>query len=214
MEQQGVIRKVGEGPQPTKWVNSLVHRRKVNGQLRICLDPKDLNKAIRRDYHVTPALEEILPKFNGAKYFSILDSKSGYWNIELDEPSSYLTTFNSPFGRYRFLRMPFGLRMAQDVFHHRIDQLIEGCPGVTGIADDIVVFGRTEEEHDANLHTLMERCVAKGLNLNPEKIRIKEPEIKFFGVICNAHCDFKLAVTRKSRLCRCTLRVLIKQIAA
>ena len=91
--------------------------------IRICLDPKDLNKAIRRDYHVTPTLEEILPKYNGAKYFSILDAKSGYWNVELDEPSSYLTTFNSPFGRYRFLRMPFGLRMAQDVFQHRIDQL-------------------------------------------------------------------------------------------
>ena len=185
MEQQGVIRKVGEG-EPTEWVNSLVYRRKANGQLRICLDPKDLNKAIRRDYHVTPTLEEIQPKFNGAKYFSIPDAKSGYWNVELDEPSSYLATFNSPFGRYRFLRMPFGLRMAQDVFQHRIHQMIEGCPGVTGIADDIVVFGRTEEEHDANLHTFMERCVVKGLNLNPEKIRIKEPEIKFFGVICSA----------------------------
>ena len=185
MEQQGVIRKVGEG-EPTDWVNSLVYRRKANGQLRICLDPKDLNKAIRRDHHVTPTLEEILPKFNGAKYFSILDAKSGYWNVELDEPSSYLTTFNSPFGRYRFLRMPFGLRMAQDVFQRRIDQLLEGCPGATGIADDIVVYGHTEEEHDDNLHTLMERCVGKGLKLNPEKIRIKEPEIKFFGVICSA----------------------------
>ena len=84
------------------------------------------------------------------------------------------------------MRMPFGLRMEQDVFQHRIDQLIEGCPGVTGIADDIVVFCRTEGEHDANLHTLVERCVAKALNLNPEKIRINEPEIKFFGVICSA----------------------------
>ena len=75
--------------------------------------------------------------------------------------------------------------MAKDVFQHQIDQLIEGCPGVTGIADDSVVIGRTEEK-DANFHTLMGRCVAKGLNLNPEKIRVKEPEIKFFGVICSA----------------------------
>ena len=104
MEQQRVIRKVGEG-EPTEWVNSLVYRRKANGQLRICLNPKDLNKAIRRDYHVTPTLEEILPKFKGEKFFSILDAKSGYWNVALDEPSSYLTTFNLPFGRYRFLRM-------------------------------------------------------------------------------------------------------------
>ena len=72
----------------------------------------------------------------------MLDAKSGYWNVELDEPSSYLTTFNSPFGRYRFRRMPFGLRMAQDVFLNRINQLLAGCPGDTGIADDIVVYVR------------------------------------------------------------------------
>ena len=115
MENQKIIQKVREG-EPTRWVNSLVYRRKGNGRLRICLDPKDLNKAILREHHVTPTLEETLPKFHGAQVFSILDAKSGYWNVELDEESNYITTFNSPFGRYRFLRMPFGLRMSQDVF--------------------------------------------------------------------------------------------------
>ena len=117
------------------------------------------------------------------KKFSILDAKSGYWNVELDEPLSYFTTFNSRFGRYRFLRMPFGLRMAQDLFQHQIDQRLEGCPGARDLLMTLSLYGRTEEEHDENVHTLMERCVSKGLNLNPEKIRIKEPEIKFFGVI-------------------------------
>ena len=186
MEQQGVIRMVSEG-EPSEWVYSLVYLSKANSKLRICLDPKDLNKSISRDHHVSPTLDEILPKFNGAKYFSILGEKSGCWPyFELDEQSSYLMTFNLPFGRYWFLRMPFGLRMAQDVYQHLISQRIEGCPGVTGIVDNIVVFGRTEEEQDPNRHNLMERCVAKGLNLNPEKIRIKEPEIKFFRVICSA----------------------------
>ena len=181
MEQQGVIRKVSEG-EPTELFNSLVYRRQANGGASDLPRPEGPQKS----HHITTTLEEILPKINGAKYFSILDAKNGYWNVELNEPSSYLTTFNSPFGRYRFLRLPFGLRMAQDVFQHRIDQLIEGCPGVTRIADDIVVIGRTKEEHDANLHTLMEKCVTKGLNLNPEKTRIKEPNIKFFEVICSA----------------------------
>ena len=184
MEEQGIITRVREG-EPTRWVNSLVYRRKPNGQIRICLDPKDLNKAILRDHHTTPTLDEILPTFKDAKFFSIVDAKSGYWNVELDEPSSYLTTFNSPFGRYRFRRMPFGLKMSQDVFQSKIDQLLEGCNGTTGIADDMVVYGRTEEEHDRNLHGLMQRCAEKGLNLNPEKSRIKESEIKFFGVICS-----------------------------
>ena len=184
MEQLDIITKVREG-EPTAWVNSLVYRRKPNGRLRICLDPKDLNAAIQRDHHVTPTLEEILPKLNGATHLSILDASSGYWNVTLDEESSYLTTFNSPFGRYRFKRMPFGLKMSQDVFQSKIDQTFEGCNGVVGIADDIVVFGKTAEELDENLHGMMERCQNTGLKLNPEKCFIKQKLIKFYGVICN-----------------------------
>ena len=109
--------------------------------MRLCLDPKDLNAAIQREHHVTPTLEEILPKLADAKVFSIVEAKWGYWNVVLDKESSYLTTFNSPFGRYGFKRMPFGLKMSQDVFQTKIDQTFEGCEGVVGIADDIVVFG-------------------------------------------------------------------------
>ena len=118
------------------------HRRKQNGRLRLCLDPKDLNAAIQREHHVTPTLEEILPKLTGATVFSLVDAKCGYWNVVLDKESSYLTTFNSSFGRYRFNRMPFGLKMSQDIFQTKIDQTFEGCEGVAGIADDIVVFGK------------------------------------------------------------------------
>ena len=92
---------------------------------------------IKCEHHVTPTLEEILPKLNGAKVFSIVDAKCGYWNIILNEESSYLTMFNSPYGRYRFKRMPFGLKMSQDIFQTRINQTFEGCHGVIGIADDI-----------------------------------------------------------------------------
>ena len=185
MASNGIIMKLKEG-EPTAWVNSLVYRRKPNGQLRICLDPKDLNKAIRREHHVIPTLEEILPKLAGAKFFSIGDAKCGYWNVNLDLESSYLTTFNSPFGRYRFLRMPFGLKMSQDVFQAKIDQTFEGCNGTIGIADDIVVYGKSEEEHDKHLHEMMDRCTSTGLKLNPDKCKIKQKKIKFYGVICSA----------------------------
>ena len=132
MEKLDIIKKVREG-EPTQWVNSLVYRRKPNGRLRICLDPKDLNEAIKREHHVIPTLDILLPKLRDAKFFSILDAKSGYWNVKLERGSSYYTTFNSPFGRYRFLRMPFGLKMSQDVFQSKIDQTFEGCQGVVGI---------------------------------------------------------------------------------
>ena len=183
MEEKQIITKVREG-EPTAWVNSLVYRKKTNGRLRLCLDPKDLNTAIRRDHHVVPTLEDLLPKLKDAKYFSIVDAKCGYWNVELTQESSYLTTFNSPFGRYRFLRMPFGLKMAQDVFQSKIDQTFEGCEGVIGISDDIVVFGTTEAEHDRHMHEMLTRCKATGLKLNPDKCTVKESKIKFYGIIC------------------------------
>ena len=83
MESKGIIVKLKEG-EPSAWMNSLVYHRKSNGKLRICLDPKDLNKAIRREHHVIPTSEEILPKLTGAKFFSIMDAKCGYWNVNLD----------------------------------------------------------------------------------------------------------------------------------
>ena len=98
MVKNGIIAKIEEG-EPTQWVNSLVYRHKQNGKLRLCLNPKDLNAAIRREHNVIPTLEEILPKLDGAKVFSIVDARFGYWNVGLDKGSSYLTTFNSPFGR-------------------------------------------------------------------------------------------------------------------
>ena len=122
MESKGIIIKLKEGA-PTAWVHSLVYRRTPNGQLRIYLDPKDLKKGIRREHHVIPTLEEILPKLAAAKFFSFVDAKCGYWNVNLDLESSYLTTFNSPFGRYRFLRMPFALKMSQDVFKGKISSI-------------------------------------------------------------------------------------------
>ena len=168
MVNNDIIAKIKEG-EPTQWVNSLVYRRKQNGRLRLCLDPKDFNAAIQRERHVTPSLEEILPKLADAEVFSIVDAKCGHWNVALDEESSYLTTFNFPFGRYRFKRMRFGLRMSQDVFQTKIDPTFEGCEGVVGIADDIVVFGKTTEEHDRNIHAMLKHCIDTGLKLNPDK---------------------------------------------
>ena len=82
MESQDIIARV---TRPTDWVNSLVIREKENGRLRLCLDPKDLNKAIKREHHPTPNLEQVTSKLAGAKLFSKLDARNGYWNVKLDE---------------------------------------------------------------------------------------------------------------------------------
>ena len=183
MESLDVISKVTE---PTDWVSSLAFSRKDNGNLRVCLDPQALNKASKRSYHKTPTLEEITYQFSGATVFSKLDARHGYWSIVLDHESSLLTTFNSPFGRYRFKRLPFGLKVSQDIFQEKMDMILEQCPGTLGIADDIAVFGATSEEHDRHLHNLMQVPRKYGLIFNLDKCEVRTPCIKFFGCIYDA----------------------------
>ena len=175
-----VIRPVSE---PTDWVSSLTYVQKPNGSLRICLDPKDINKALKRGQHRTPTLEEITHKLKGATVFSKLDAKSGYWSVQLDAASQHLTTFNSPFGRFCFKRLPFGLKTSQDVFQKAMDTILDGLPGVISIADDITVFGMNQADHNRNLQQLMERARKCGLVFNAEKCKINQKEISFFGNI-------------------------------
>ena len=184
MEAIGVIEPIDE---PTDWVNALAFSRKASGGLRVCLDPKELNKNIKRTHHKTPTIEEITNKLNGSKFFSKLDARHGYWSVKLDDESSKLTTFNSPKGRYRFKRLPFGLNISQDIFQKHMDSILSQCPGTTGITDDIIVFGQTEDEHDNNLKNLMSVARKSGLVFNEEKCFIKKNEIKFFGMIFDAN---------------------------
>ena len=144
----GIITSVTE---PTEWVSSLTYPSKPNGLLHICLDPRDLNKAIIREHYKAPTLDEISHKLSGATVFSKLDAKDGFWSIHLDTPSSYLTTFNTHKGQYRFLCMPFGLKMSQDVFQMHMDQLTDRLPGIIAIHDDICVYGKTQDQHNKNL---------------------------------------------------------------
>jgi transposase InsO family protein len=183
MEQLGVITSVTE---PTDWVSSVVYTRKSSGRLRVCLDPKDLNKAIKRPHYKTPTLEEITHKFAGATVFSKLDARHGYWSVSLDEESSMLTTFNSPFGRYCFNRLPFGLSLSQDIFQQKMDLILESCPGTAGIADDVAVIGENRAEHDRNLHNLFKVAREHGLVFNVDKCEISKPSIVFFGLVFSA----------------------------
>jgi len=145
--------------------------------------PKDLKRAIKRPHHCTPTLDDVLPKLNRAKYFSIVNSRSGYWNIKLDHASSLYTTFNSPHGRYRFLRLPFGLICAEDIFQKKVNETFSDLPGVTGIADDIVIYGSDLADHNANLKAVMERACETSLRFNIHKCKIRCTEIQFFGHI-------------------------------
>ena len=133
------------------------------GKIRICIDPKDLNKALKRN-HYPMIIEDIMPTLAKAKVFSVLDAKDGFHQVKLDEESSYLTTFWTPFGRYRWLRMPFGIKPAPEEYQKRQKDALQGIEGVEVVADDILVcgFGETLQEanknHDHNLRKLLQRC--------------------------------------------------------
>ena len=116
-----------------------------------------------------------------SKYKTLKDATSGYWHVVLDLASSLLTTFNTPWGKFRWLRLPFGLKIASDVFQERLDRVLRLLEGVHGIADDILTHGETEVQHDGRLLTLLETARMNNLLLNPDKIQFKSTECKFFG---------------------------------
>ena len=127
--------------QPTDWVSSLVVVEKKNKKLRICIDPKDLNNSIKRSHYPMPNFDHIIPDLHNAKIFSTFDARNGYWQIKLTEESSYLTTFNTPFGRFRWKRLPFGLSCASEEYQRRMIDALSDLDGVRVFVDDILVFG-------------------------------------------------------------------------
>jgi hypothetical protein len=160
---------------------------KKSGKPRICIDPRPLNKALKREHYPLPVMEDILPKLANAKLFSKLDLANAYWHVHLDEESSKLTTFQTPFGRYRWKRLPFGTSVSSELFQKRLDQALEGLKGTIGVADDIIVYGEGSDnatatkDHDENLRTLLKRCRDLGMRLNREKLELRKTEISFLG---------------------------------
>ena len=138
MEADGHITKVKE---PTEWVSSVVVATRGD-KILICIDPSDLNKVIKREHYPKKTMEEVVAEMPDAKVFSKLDAKSGFLQIELDEAQSLLTTFNTPVGWYRWLRLPFGLKCAPKIFQRIMDEMLEGIEGATAIMDDILIVGR------------------------------------------------------------------------
>lgn len=177
LEKQKIIEKIDES---TDWVNALVIVRKPNGSLRICLDPKDLNLAIKREYYQMPTIEEIAMKLTGAKYFSTLDTRNGYYQIKLDEESSKLCTFATPFGRFKFLRLPFGITSASEVFQKRFKEIFN-IEGVELYVDDLIVYGKTKAEHDERLKKVIKIAKENNVRFNLEKCDFGKQKIKYVG---------------------------------
>ena len=178
MERMGIITKV---EQPTKWVNPIVVVKKPNGDVRICLDSVKLNKSIQREHYPLKTVEKVAASLGDAKIFTTLDVTSGFYQIKLAEKSTWLTTFNTPFGRYKFERLPFGIVSAPEVFQRTMAQMFEDIEGCEVFVDDLLVWGKSEQEHNERLKNVMERAAEIDLKFNKEKCKINQKEVKYVG---------------------------------
>ena len=193
LEQLGILK---ETKDVTEWVNSFVIVEKklpidssnshspgysVNKKLRICLDHRDLNEALEQEPYYTCSIGEIIGKFHGMTKFMIPDFNKGYWMVELDPESRKYTTMALDIGRFEWMRLPMGSIVAQDVFQRKLDAIFLSIPGVTGIADDMINYGRNDQEHDEHLVNFLEVCRKNTLTLNADKMQFRLPQVSFFG---------------------------------
>ena len=152
--------------EPVTWVSNLVIVEKANKTLRLCLDPPDLNEANEKEDFKPPSFETISSTLNGCKVFSVVDMSNCYWHQKLTEESSFLCVFNSPFGRYRFKRMPFGISCASEVAHKTFEKHFGDISGALPIFDDIIIGGRDEQEHDLVLRKVLTRARERNVKFN------------------------------------------------
>ncbi|XP_058810928.1 uncharacterized protein K02A2.6-like [Topomyia yanbarensis] len=178
LEREGIITKETTH---TDWVSNILIVQRADPykhNIRICLDPVPLNKALKRPNLQFATIDEILPELGKAKIFTTVDAKKGFWHVMLDEKSSKLTTFWTPFGRYRWLRLPFGIAPAPELFQMKLQEVIQDLEGVECIADDILVYGtgNTIDEafanHNDSLEKLFCRLAEHNVKLNRDKLKL------------------------------------------
>ena len=184
LESQGIIEKV-DGPTP--WISPLVVIPKKDGDIRLCVDMRMANRAILRERHPTPTVDDLIHTLNGAKVFSKLDLRAGYHQLLLDEESRYITTFQTHKGLRRYRTLNFGTSSASEVFQHAIAEELRDIPNALNISDDVIVFGKNQAEHDEALKNVFQRFAARGLTLNKEKCEFNKEQLTFFGFVFSAN---------------------------
>ncbi len=185
MESLGVISGV---EQPTDWCcGMVVAPKKDKEEVRICVDMTPLNESVCREKYILPSVDQTLGMLTDAKFFTRLDANIGFWQIPLAEESALLTIFITPFGRYHFNRLPFGICFAPEHFQNMmVTEVTAGLKGVVCHMDDILIWGTTKEQHDERVHAGLQRAEKAGVTLNLKKCEFVKKDVKFLGYIVSA----------------------------
>jgi hypothetical protein len=181
---QDIIEKVPDDETRT-WVSPTVIAPKPSSdQIRLCVDMRMANKAILRPYTQLPTMEDVINKFQGAKKFSKLDLREAYHQFELTTESRKITTFYGPDGLYRYKRLNYGTKSAQDIIQNEMRNILAGIPHQINIADDILIAG-SMKEHDQALELVLTRLQDNGMTVNTKKCQFDVEETPFIGRIFN-----------------------------
>ena len=163
------------------WQSALVPVPKGNGDIRLCVDLREVNKAVLRQPLPFPTWEELSVKFFGARYFSKIDIQDAFHQITLDPKSREITTFVTHKGTFRYTRLPFGIANAPELFQRVMLYISEGLQGVIFVIDDGIIYGTDLGEHDKRLKDLLERLAVYGVRLNTQKCEFRQSSIMFLG---------------------------------
>lgn len=181
----GVIVKVTD-PTPEGFISNIVIVDKPNGSVRICLDPVDLNKVIFKKRCVIKKLQDIQDKLDKKQYYSVFDFKEGFSQIRLSKNAMNYVMFSTPYGIYKYTRMPYGLSPAPEVFQEEVDKNFGHIPNCITYIDDIICYGVTEEEHNTAVQAVLDTARELGVKFNPNKVQYKQAEVKYVGHIFSA----------------------------
>ena len=178
LEAKDIIERV-DGP--TTWVSPVVIVPKPNGDIRLCLDMRQANSAVKRVRHPIPTVDEVLQEMNESKVFSKLDISMAYHQLELSEDSRDITTFTTHKGLYRYKKLVFGVSCASEMYQNVMQQVLSGCEGVQNIMDDIIVHSKDNEEHKKHLERVLSVLRERGLTLNKDKCQFFMSKLVFMG---------------------------------
>nr|XP_058955069.1 uncharacterized protein K02A2.6-like [Pocillopora verrucosa] len=173
--------------QPTDWCAPMVVTPKSNGKVRVCVNLSKLNEFVKRENHPLPAVDTTLGRLAGSTVFTKLDANSGFWQIKLAWESRPLTTFITPWGRFCFNVLPFGISSGSEKLQKTMNQILLGLEGVECNIDDVLIHGKDQQQHDERLEAVLKRLLEAGITLNLDKCVFSTKQVKFLRHVISSN---------------------------